>query len=103
MLNEHLLFIQKNKTTPNSDGLINCLRQRQDRFVRRPEGHLSKLTGKLWARTLLFLLSDLQNEKHCTIYQISEPSLLPFTGTTLALSADALVPRFLLATETISS
>jgi hypothetical protein len=30
-------------------------------------------------------------------YQISAPSLLPFTGTTLALSADALVHRFLLA------
>jgi hypothetical protein len=65
--------------------------------VRGPEGHLTKLTGKLWARTLFFLLSDHQNEKHCTIYQISAPSLLPFTGTSLALSADALVPRFLLA------
>jgi hypothetical protein len=65
--------------------------------VRGPEGHLTKLTGKVWARTLFFLLSDHQNEMLCTFYQISAPSLLPFTGTTLALSADALVPRFLLA------
>ena len=65
----------------NSDGLINCLRQRQDSLVRGPEGHLTKLTGKLWARTLFFLLSDHQNEMHCPFYQISVPSLLPFTGT----------------------
>jgi hypothetical protein len=72
-------------------------RQRQDSLVRGPEGHLTKLTGKVWARTLFFLLSDHQNEKHCSFYQILTPSLLQFTGTTLALSADALVPRFLLA------
>jgi|WetSurMetagenome_2_1015567.scaffolds.fasta_scaffold01746_11 hypothetical protein len=81
----------------NSDGLINWLPQRQGSLVRGPEGHLTKLTGKVWARTLFFLLSDHQNEMHCTLYQISAHSLLPFTGTTLALSADALVPRFLLA------
>jgi hypothetical protein len=87
----------KNGSIANSDGLIKCLRQRHDSLVRGPEGHLTKLAGKLWARTLFFLLSDHQNEKHCTFYQISAPSLLPFTGTTLALSADALVPCFLLA------
>jgi hypothetical protein len=31
------------------------------------------------------------------------PSILLFTGTSLALSADALAPCFLLGTETISS
>ena len=82
----------------NSDGLIKCLRQRQDSLVRGPEGHLTKLTGKLWARMLFFLLSDQQNEMHCTFYQILAPSLLPFTRTSLALSADALAPCFLLAT-----
>jgi hypothetical protein len=51
-------------TCANSDGLINCLRQRHDSLVRGPEGHLTKLTGKLWARTLFFLLSDHQNEMH---------------------------------------
>jgi hypothetical protein len=35
---------------------------------------------------------------HCIIYQISELSLLPFTGTILALSADALASCFLLLT-----
>jgi hypothetical protein len=93
------LVTQENfkNTSYNSDGLINCLRQRQDSLVQGPEGHLTKLTGKVWARTLFFLLSDHQNEMHCTFYQISAPSRLPFTGTTLALSADALVPCFLLA------
>jgi hypothetical protein len=66
---------------PNSDGLINCLRQRQDSLVRGPEGLLTKLTGNLWARKLFFLLSDQQYEMHCPFYQISEPSRLPFSGT----------------------
>jgi hypothetical protein len=71
--------------------------------VRGPEGHLTKLSGNLWALTLFFLLPDHQNEMICTFYKISVPSLLPFTWTTLALSAKALVPFFLLFTETISS
>jgi hypothetical protein len=66
---------------PNTDGLIKCLRQRQDSLVRGPEDHLTKLTGNLWARTLFFLLSDHQNEMYCTIHQILAPPLLPFTGT----------------------
>jgi hypothetical protein len=51
----------------------------------------------------LFFLSDHQYEMHCPFYQILAPALLPFTGTILALSADALAPCFLLFTETISS
>jgi hypothetical protein len=81
----------------NSDGLIKCLRQRQDSLVRGPEGHLTKLTGNLWARTLFFLLSDHQNEKHCPL--LSNFGALPpalYRDFLLALSADALVHRFLL-------
>jgi hypothetical protein len=72
-------------------------------FERGPESHLTKPVGNLWTRTLSFLLSDHQNETHCPFYQILVPSLLPFAGTSLSLSADALVRRFLLVTETISS
>jgi hypothetical protein len=54
--------------------------------VRGPEGHLTKLSGNLWARTLFFLLSDHQNEMLCNFYQISLPPLLPFTGTYIGLA-----------------
>jgi hypothetical protein len=61
--------------------------------VQGPQGQLTKLTGNLWAQTLFFLLSDHQKELHCLFYQILATSLLPFTGTSLALSADALAPH----------
>ena len=63
---------------PNSDGLIKCLRQRQDSFSVNPNIYALKL---------------------CSIYKILCNRTVSSTWTaSLALSADALVPRFLLAT-----
>ena len=59
---------------PNSDGLIKCLRQRQDRFVSIPNS---------------MPLNSLPFIKSCSTRTVSS------TGTALlALSADALVPVF---------
>jgi hypothetical protein len=60
----------------NSDGLIKCLRQRQDSFSVNPK---------------IYALNSVLSIKFCGIRTVSS------TGTaSLALSADALVPCFLL-------
>jgi hypothetical protein len=46
--------LQKKITPHNSDGLIKCLRQRQESLVRGPEDHLTKLAGKVWAERSFF-------------------------------------------------
>ena len=63
--------------TANSDGLINCLRQRQDSFVIHPN---------------IYLLKSVPFIKYCGIRTVTST----WTAS-LALSADALVPCFLLA------
>ena len=63
-----------------------------------PEGHLTKVLGYYGPERSFFFYQITNTKMHFHIYKISEPSLLPFTGTDIGLRADALVPCFLLAT-----
>jgi hypothetical protein len=95
---KNLLDTKKITSQPNSDGLIKCLRQRQDSLVRGPEGHLTKLTGKLWARTLFFSFIRSSIRIALLLFPIFGAFPPAMYQDSLALSADALVPCFLLAT-----
>jgi hypothetical protein len=73
-----LQAIKKMLRPPNSDGLIKCIRQRQDRFVINPN---------------IYAL------KFCSIYKmLCQPDSFVYRDSIIGLLADALVPRFLLLT-----